>query len=88
MVLIYFKCHIWKVDTHARKTVEKEKKHGLSLVDYIAKLYRNSMDAGKKVEEITWNEFVAMVYRGATMITKQKKLPVAVVQPTAASLGE
>ena len=54
----------------------------------MTKLYCDYRKAGRKLEEVEWEDFVAMMWRGVTFIAKEKKLTVALVVPTVAYLGE
>lgn len=54
----------------------------------MTKLYRDYRKAGRKLEEVEWEDFVAMMWRGVTLIAKEKKMTIAIVVPTAAYLGE
>ena len=54
----------------------------------MTKLYRDYRKAGRKLEEVEWEDFVAMMWRGVMLIAKEKTMTVAIVVPTAAYLGE
>ena len=73
---------------YTKKTDDPVHRKLLSLVDYMTKLYRVYRKAGRKLEEVKWEDFVVMMWRGVTLIAKEKKMTIAIVVPTAAYLGE
>ena len=62
--------------------------YGLSLLDYVYKLYRSVKRSGGKLEDITWDQFVTTVYEGVTLMLKEEPKDLSPVEPTVDELSK
>ena len=67
---------------------EKSVIHGRSLLDYVYKIYSKSKKARRKLEDITWDEFVSAVDEGVVKMLYMNAKDLADVEPSARQLGK